>query len=82
MKRRKKRKVTIISRRAYSIYDSSLHDLLYDHCRNGRYMNIDNASCKTNISENITDDFSYGIYNKSKSDVFLISHENFYEIKL
>lgn len=78
----KRIKVTIASRRASSIYDNSLHDLLYDHCRNGRYMNIDNVSCKTNISENITYDFSYGIYNKSKSDVFLISHENFYEIKL
>ena len=68
MKRRKKRKVTIISRRASSIYDSSLHDLLYDHCRNGRYINIDNVSYKTNISKNITDDLRHGIFRKSKSD--------------
>lgn len=60
--------VTIASRRASSIYDNSLHDLLYDHCRNGRYMNIDNVSCKTNISNTIDDDFRDGIYNKSKSD--------------
>ena len=64
----KRIKVTIVSRRASSIYDSSLHDLLYDHCRNGRYMNIDNVSCKTNISNTIDDDFRDGIKSKSVAD--------------
>ena len=73
--------VTIVSRRASSIYDSSLHDLLYDHCRNGRYMNIDNVSCKTNISDIIDDDFRDGIYNESKS-VALKFHNRFLRMKL